>query len=339
MSEMLRPDDWEDPVVIPDLPAMARILVPFDGSHTAERALAWAELLAGASGAEIVVMVAYQPPLTKKGRGATYVEAMRDEMQAESESLANEAVELVRSRGGASRGIVVRGELLVGLQGRQWVPTERHPPGEAARTLSRTLGIPIFQEQVMEISMVAAGFTGAEADGLRRALSGYALDALADRVALVQAARQKRVALPAGFGTVAQMLADDAGLCVDAFGGEPGVDTAYYATRFGYPKGDATNVRALLEALAQFGFASVGLSEADFLKPDAVVQLGYPPARIDLMTAIDGVGFVDAAGFQERDVWAHHAGDQCDQGGDAAADVSWCERGWGGFCGDDERES
>ena len=54
------------------------------------------------------------------------------------------------------------------------------------------------------------------------------------------------------------------------------------------------NVRALLEALAQFGFASVGLSEADFLKPDAVVKLGYPPARIDLMTAIDGVGFVDA---------------------------------------------
>lgn len=44
-------------------------------------------------------------------------------------------------------------------------------------------------------------------------------------------------------------LADDAGLCVDAFGGEPGVDTAYYATRFGYPKGDANNVRALLEQM------------------------------------------------------------------------------------------
>ena len=41
-------------------------------------------------------------------------------------------------------------------------------------------------------------------------------------------------------------LADDAGLCVDAFGGQPGVDTAYYATRFGYPKGDDTNVTALL---------------------------------------------------------------------------------------------
>ena len=44
-------------------------------------------------------------------------------------------------------------------------------------------------------------------------------------------------------------LADDAGLCVDAFGGLPGVDTAYYATQFGYPKGDANNVRALLEQM------------------------------------------------------------------------------------------
>lgn len=45
-------------------------------------------------------------------------------------------------------------------------------------------------------------------------------------------------------------LADDAGLCVDAFNGEPGVQTATYATRFGYEKGDANNVRALLEQMA-----------------------------------------------------------------------------------------
>lgn len=44
-------------------------------------------------------------------------------------------------------------------------------------------------------------------------------------------------------------LADDAGLCVDAFDGLPGVDTAYYATQFGYPKGDDNNVRALLEQM------------------------------------------------------------------------------------------
>ena len=44
-------------------------------------------------------------------------------------------------------------------------------------------------------------------------------------------------------------LADDAGLCVDAFGGLPGVDTAFYATQFGYHKGDDNNVRALLEQM------------------------------------------------------------------------------------------
>ena len=45
-------------------------------------------------------------------------------------------------------------------------------------------------------------------------------------------------------------LADDAGLCVDAFGGLPGVDTAYYAVQHGYPKGDDNNVTALLEQMA-----------------------------------------------------------------------------------------
>ena len=45
-------------------------------------------------------------------------------------------------------------------------------------------------------------------------------------------------------------LADDAGLCVDAFGGLPGVDTAFYATKFGYAKGDNNNVKALLEQMA-----------------------------------------------------------------------------------------
>ena len=44
-------------------------------------------------------------------------------------------------------------------------------------------------------------------------------------------------------------IADDAGLCVQAFGGRPGVDTAFYATQFGYEKGDVNNVRALLEQL------------------------------------------------------------------------------------------
>ncbi|MEN9842933.1 MAG: hypothetical protein RLZZ612_762 [Pseudomonadota bacterium] len=44
-------------------------------------------------------------------------------------------------------------------------------------------------------------------------------------------------------------IADDAGLCVDAFNGEPGVQTAHYATRFGYEKSNDNNVRALLEQM------------------------------------------------------------------------------------------
>ena len=44
-------------------------------------------------------------------------------------------------------------------------------------------------------------------------------------------------------------LADDAGMCVDAFGGLPGVDTAHYCTQFGYEKSDDNNVVALLEQL------------------------------------------------------------------------------------------
>ena len=45
-------------------------------------------------------------------------------------------------------------------------------------------------------------------------------------------------------------VADDAGLCVDAFNGLPGVDTAFYATQFGYAKSDGNNVLALLEQMA-----------------------------------------------------------------------------------------
>ena len=47
-------------------------------------------------------------------------------------------------------------------------------PGEAVReVLHRTLGVPIFQEQVMQIAIVAAGFTPGEADALRRAMGAW----------------------------------------------------------------------------------------------------------------------------------------------------------------------
>ncbi|MET0208424.1 MAG: error-prone DNA polymerase, partial [Burkholderiaceae bacterium] len=49
-----------------------------------------------------------------------------------------------------------------------------HYPSEALRSvLSRTLGVPVFQEQVMQIAMVAAGFSGGEADALRRSMAAW----------------------------------------------------------------------------------------------------------------------------------------------------------------------
>lgn len=53
------------------------------------------------------------------------------------------------------------------------------------------------------------------------------------------------------------------------------------------------NLALLIKALDAFGFAALGVSADDFMTPQAMVQLGYPPARIDLLTSIDGVTFAD----------------------------------------------
>ena len=67
-------------------------------------------------------------------------------------------------------------------------------------------------------------------------------------------------------------LADDAGLCVDAFGGLPGVDTAFYATRFGYAKGDDNNVKALLEQMQ-----SIDLRRAALISTLVAVRNPHDP--------------------------------------------------------------
>jgi error-prone DNA polymerase len=48
-----------------------------------------------------------------------------------------------------------------------------YPSPAVEKVLSRTLGVPIFQEQVMELAMVAAGFTPGEADRLRRSMAAW----------------------------------------------------------------------------------------------------------------------------------------------------------------------
>ncbi len=51
------------------------------------------------------------------------------------------------------------------------------------------------------------------------------------------------------------------------------------------------NAERLMKALIDFGFGSVDLSKDDFLKKDQVIQLGFPPNRIDIMTNVSGVEF------------------------------------------------
>jgi len=48
-----------------------------------------------------------------------------------------------------------------------------YPNDEIKTVLKRTLGIPIFQEQVIQLTMVAAGFSGGQADELRRAMASW----------------------------------------------------------------------------------------------------------------------------------------------------------------------
>jgi len=92
-------------------------------------------------------------------------------------------------------------------------------------------------------------------------------------------------------------VADDAGLCLDALGGSPGVDTAYFCTQFGYEKSDANNVRAVLEQLAGHtnrGAAMVStlvaLRHAD--DPEPLVAVGRVKAEIAAQPVGDnGFGF------------------------------------------------
>lgn len=51
-----------------------------------------------------------------------------------------------------------------------------YPSEEVKEVLSRTMGVPIFQEQVIKLAMVAAGFSGGEADQLRRAMASWKKD-------------------------------------------------------------------------------------------------------------------------------------------------------------------
>lgn len=53
------------------------------------------------------------------------------------------------------------------------------------------------------------------------------------------------------------------------------------------------NAVRILKALKEFGFGKVGLKESDFTREGNIIQLGYEPIRIDIMTAVSGASFSD----------------------------------------------
>jgi error-prone DNA polymerase len=59
------------------------------------------------------------------------------------------------------------------LRRRQGAEPVSYPSAEVEQALARTLGVPVFQEQVMQLAMLAAGFSAGEADQLRRAMAAW----------------------------------------------------------------------------------------------------------------------------------------------------------------------
>ena len=101
-------------------------------------------------------------------------------------------------------------------------------------------------------------------------------------------------------------VADDAGLCVDALNGLPGVDTAYYATQFGYLKGDDNNVKALLEQMRgitnrRAALVSTLVAVRNPLDPEPLIAVGRAVGEIARQPkGANGFGFDPVMWIPER---------------------------------------
>ena len=88
-------------------------------------------------------------------------------------------------------------------------------------------------------------------------------------------------------------IADDAGLCIEAWGGLPGVDTAYYCTTVGYEKSDDNNRRAVLEKMhgeknRRANMISVQVAVLSPLDPQPLISVGRVHGEIALQEIGDG---------------------------------------------------
>jgi predicted nucleotidyltransferase len=82
----------------------------------------------------------------------------------------------------------------------------------------------------------------------------------------------------------------------------------YAVAFYGYPRytkdidiwieASGENAMNVMQSLTDFGFGSLDLTVEDFAVANQVIQLGYPPSRIDLLTSVDGIQFEDCYGLR-----------------------------------------
>jgi hypothetical protein len=88
----------------------------------------------------------------------------------------------------------------------------------------------------------------------------------------------------------------------------------YAVAMYGYPRftGDIDfwvkpsdeNAKKIIKSLNEFGFGGYDISENDFKGQDSVVQLGYPPNRIDIITGVTGLNFEECFNIKKEVVLA-----------------------------------
>jgi hypothetical protein len=87
----------------------------------------------------------------------------------------------------------------------------------------------------------------------------------------------------------------------------------YAVAMHGYPrytgdldvwiKADGETAIKILKTLDEFGFGSLGLRREDFMEEGNVIQMGYPPFRIDILTKADGIDFTEC--YRNRVIVEH----------------------------------
>jgi XTP/dITP diphosphohydrolase len=134
-------------------------------------------------------------------------------------------------------------------------------------------------------------------------------------------------------------IADDAGLCIEAWGGLPGVDTAYYCTTVGYEKSDDNNRRAVLERMVgesnrRANMISVQVAVLTPLDPQPLISVGRVHAEIALQEigeggfGFDPVMFIPSLGKTMAQLDAAHKNQISHRGQSARMMVSLIRENW-----------